>query len=184
MTQFKATVMDEAALTRAVRRISHEIIERNKGVDGLVLVGIRRRGLPLARMIQQNIAAIEGVTLPLEALNIQFYRDDLTEIANAPRVGNEPMKTDVADKKVILVDDVLFTGRTARAAIDAVFAAGRPAQIQLAVLIDRGHRELPIRADYVGKSLPTAHSERVAVYLPEYDGKTGAEIVELCSTAI
>ena len=178
MTQFKASVMDEAALCRAVRRISHEIIERNKGVDGLVLIGIQRRGLPLARMIQQNIAAIEGVTLPLESLNIQFYRDDLTLIADAPQVKDEPLQTDVTGKKVILVDDVLFTGRTARAAIDAVFAAGRPAQIQLAVLIDRGHRELPIRADYIGKNLPTARSERVAVYLPEYDGKTGADIVE------
>ncbi|MBQ9553300.1 MAG: bifunctional pyr operon transcriptional regulator/uracil phosphoribosyltransferase PyrR [Clostridia bacterium] len=184
MTQVKASVMDEAALNRAVRRISHEIIERNKGTDGLVLIGIRRRGLPLARMIRQNIAAIEGVTLPLESLDIKFYRDDLTEIADAPKVGDEPLKTDVTGKKVVLVDDVLYTGRTARAAIDAVFAAGRPAQIQLAVLIDRGHRELPIRADYIGKSLPTARGERVAVYLPEYDGKTGADIVELCSTAI
>lgn len=177
MTQFKAAVMDEAALNRAVRRISHEIIERNKGVEGLVLVGIQRRGLPLAQMIRQNVAAIEGVTLPLESLNIRFYRDDLTRIDEAPQVG-DAITTDVTGKTVILVDDVLFTGRTARAAIEAVFAAGRPAQIQLAVLIDRGHRELPIRADYVGKNLPTARGERVAVYLPEFDGKTGADIVE------
>ncbi len=177
MTQFKATVMDEAALNRAVRRISHEIIERNKGVEGLVLVGIQRRGLPLAQMIRQNVAAIEGVTLPLESLNIRFYRDDLTRIDETPQVG-DAITTDVTGKTVILVDDVLFTGRTARAAIEAVFAAGRPAQIQLAVLIDRGHRELPIRADYVGKNLPTARSEHVAVYLPEFDGKTGADIVE------
>ena len=177
MTQFKATVMDEAALNRAVRRISHEIIERNKGVEGLVLVGIQRRGLPLAQMIRQNVAAIEGVTLPLESLNIRFYRDDLTRIDETPQVG-DAITTDVTGKTVILVDDVLFTGRTARAAIEAVFAAGRPAQIQLAVLIDRGHRELPIRADYVGKNLPTARGEHVAVYLPEFDGKTGADIVE------
>ena len=177
MTQFKATVMDEAALNRAVRRISHEIIERNKGVEGLVLVGIQRRGLPLAQMIRQNVAAIEGVTLPLESLNIRFYRDDLTRIDETPQVG-DAITTDVTGKTVILVDDVLFTGRTARAAIEAVFAAGRPAQIQLAVLIDRGHRELPIRADYVGKNLPTARSEHVTVYLPEFDGKTGADIVE------
>ncbi len=184
MTQIKASVMDEAALCRAVRRISHEIVERSEGVEGLVLIGIQRRGLPLARMIRQNIAEITGVTLPLESLNIQFYRDDLTEIADGPQVGNEPLKTDVAGKKVILVDDVLYTGRTARAAIAAVFANGRPTQLQLAVLIDRGHRELPIRADYVGKNLPTAPNERVAVYLPEFDGKTGADIVELSSTAI
>ncbi len=178
MTHFKASVMDEAALNRAVRRISHEIIEHNKGTDSLVLIGIRRRGLPLAQMIQKNIEAIEGVTLPLKALDIKFYRDDLTEINDTPEVLGEPLKLDITGKKVILVDDVLYTGRTVRAAIEAVFAAGRPAQIQLAVLIDRGHRELPIRADYIGKSLPTSHSERVAVYLPEYDGKTGADILE------
>ncbi|HBL41711.1 MAG TPA: bifunctional pyr operon transcriptional regulator/uracil phosphoribosyltransferase PyrR [Ruminococcaceae bacterium] len=178
MTHFKASIMDEAALSRAVRRISHEIIERNKGTDSLVLVGIHRRGLPLAQMIQKNIEAIEGVTLPLEALDIKFYRDDLTEISDTPKVLGEPLKLDITGKKVVLVDDVLYTGRTARAAIEAVFAVGRPAQIQLAVLIDRGHRELPIRADYIGKSLPTSRSEKVAVYLPEYDGKIGADILE------
>ena len=177
MTQFKATVMDEAALNRAVRRISHEIIERNKGVEGLVLVGIQRRGLPLAQMIRQNVAAIEGVTLPLESLNIRFYRDDLTRIDETPQVG-DAITTDVTGKTVILVDDVLFTGRTARAAIEAVFAAGRPAQIQLAVLIDRGHRELPIRPDFVGKNVPTSRTELIEVRLPDFDGETGVWLME------
>ena len=177
MQTYKATLLDEQALLRAVRRISHEIVERNKGTDSLVLVGIKRRGLPLAKMICDNIAAIESVTLPLDALDIKFYRDDLSEISTLPLLRGEPLKIDVTGKKVILVDDVLYTGRTARAAIEAIFSVGRPAQIQLAVLIDRGHRELPIRADYIGKSIPTSRSEAVAVFLPEFDGKTGAAIL-------
>ena len=175
MQKFKTALMDEAALIRAVRRISHEIVERNKGTDGLVLVGIKSRGLPLAKMIKDNIAALEGVELPLEMLDTSLYRDDVEKPLNA---SLKPLATDITGKRVILVDDVLYTGRTVRAAIEAVFSIGRPARIQLAVLIDRGHRELPIRADYIGKNIPTSHSEAVAVYVKEIDGKYGAVILE------
>ncbi len=177
MQTFKANIMDEAALLRAIRRISHEIVERNKGTSNIVLVGIKRRGLPLAKLIAENIAAFEGVDLPIDSLNIHFYRDDLEQKSDLPQLKNEPLSLDITGKKVILVDDVLYTGRTVRAAIEAIFDQGRPAQIQLAVLIDRGHRELPIRADYIGKNIPTAHSETVAVYLPESDGKAGVDIL-------
>lgn len=167
--------MDEAALVRAVRRISHEIVERNKGTDGLVLVGIKSRGLPIAKMIKDNIAALEGVELPIETLDTSLYRDD---VEKTPDSQTKPLTTDITGKRVILVDDVLYTGRTVRAAIEAVFSIGRPARIQLAVLIDRGHRELPIRADYIGKNIPTSHTEAVAVYVKEIDGKYGAAILE------
>lgn len=175
MQKFKTALMDEAALIRAVRRISHEIVERNKGTDGLVLVGIKSRGLPLAKMIKDNIAALEGVELPLEMLDTSLYRDDVEKPLNA---SLKPLATDITGKRIILVDDVLYTGRTVRAAIEAVFSIGRPARIQLAVLIDRGHRELPIRADYIGKNIPTSRSEAVAVYVKEIDGRYGAEILE------
>ena len=175
MQKFKTTLMDEAALMRAVRRISHEIVERNKGTENLVLVGIKSRGIPLAKMIRENILALEGVELPLETLDTSLYRDDIEKPDSAPPV---PLSTDVTGKRIVLVDDVLYTGRTARAAIEAVFSMGRPARIQLAVLIDRGHRELPIRADYIGKNIPTSHSEAVAVFLSEIDGKAGAVILE------
>ena len=175
MQKFKTALMDEAALIRAVRRISHEIVERNKGTDGLVLVGIKSRGLPLAKMIKDNIAALEGVELPLEMLDTSLYRDDVEKPLNA---SLKPLATDITGKRVILVDDVLYTGRTVRAAIEAVFSIGRPARIQLAVLIDRGHRELPIRADYIGKNIPTSRSEAGAVYVKEIDGRYGAEILE------
>lgn len=177
MQKYKATLMDEAALQRAVRRISHEIVERNKGTDGIIFVGIKTRGMPLAEMIRDNIAALEGVELPIEELDVALFRDDLESFPVA-RLEKIPLKTDITDKTVILVDDVLYKGRTVRAAIEAVFSSGRPAAIQLAVLIDRGHRELPIRADYIGKNIPTSHSEKVAVFLPEFDGKTGAVIME------
>ncbi len=177
MQKYKATLMDETALRRAVRRISHEIVERNKGTDGIIFVGIKTRGLPLAKMIRDNITALEGVELPIEELDIAHFRDDLERSPTA-RPRQSPLKTDITGKTVILVDDVLYKGRTVRAAIEAVFSAGRPAAIQLAVLIDRGHRELPIRADYIGKNIPTAHSEKVAVFLHELDGKTGAVILE------
>ena len=175
MQKFKTALMDEAALIRAVRRISHEIVERNKGTDGLVLIGIKSRGLPLAKMRKDNIAALEGVELPLEMLDTSLYRDDVEKPLNA---SLKPLATDITGKRVILIDDVLYTGRTVRAAIEAVFSIGRPARIQLAVLIDRGHRELPIRADYIGKNIPTSHSEAVAVYVKEIDGKYGAVILE------
>ena len=175
MPKLKTALMDEAALVRAVRRISHEIVERNKGTDGLVLVGIKSRGLPIAKMIKDNIAALEGVELPIETLDTSLYRDD---VVKTPDTQSKPLSTDITGKRVILVDDVLYTGRTVRAAIEAVFSMGRPARIQLAVLIDRGHRELPIRADYIGKNIPTSHSEAVAVYVKEIDGKYGAAILE------
>lgn len=174
MQQYKATLMDEAALLRAVRRISHEIVERNKGTDNIVFVGIKSRGMPIAGMIRDNITGLEGVELPLESLDIALFRDDIEKgtAVNAPTFN-----TDITGKNVVLVDDVLYTGRTVRAAIEAVFSSGRPASIQLAVLIDRGHRELPIRADYIGKNIPTARNEKIAVFLPEFDGKTGAVIL-------
>lgn len=174
MQKFKTTLMDEQALVRAVRRISHEIVERNKGAEDLVLVGIKSRGVPLAKMIKENILSLEGVDIPLEMLDTSLYRDD---IEKPDTKLTQPFNTDIAGKKVILVDDVLYTGRTARAAIEAVFTAGRPAGIQLAVLIDRGHRELPIRADYIGKNIPTSRSEAVAVFINEIDGKAGAVIL-------
>lgn len=165
----KANLMDEIAMKRALKRIAHEIIEKNKGIEDIILVGIRRRGLPLASRIARLIEDIEGVTVPVEAVDITLYRDDLTEMSEYPKVNNDGKKFPVAGRKVILVDDVLFTGRTVRAAIDAVIELGRPQSIQLAVLVDRGHRELPIRADYVGKNVPTSKSEQVKVEIIEVD---------------
>lgn len=169
--RIKAQIMDEAAVNRALMRISHEIAERNKGVENILLVGIRRRGEPMAKQIQSNILKIEGIEVPCGSIDISLYRDDLTELSESPRVGKTKLDFDVNEKDLILVDDVIFTGRTARAAIEAVFSCGRPRSIQLAVLIDRGHRELPIRPDYVGKNIPTSHAELIEVHLPEYDGE-------------
>lgn len=167
--EFKSEIMNEEAVYRALRRISHEIVERCGGVDNLVLVGIKSRGIPLAEKLKQLIFTFESVDVPLGQLDISLYRDDLTEIADLPTVKKTDIGVDVKGKTVVLVDDVLFTGRTVRAAIDAVFDQGRPEAIQLAVLVDRGHRELPIRADYVGKNIPTARTEMVKVNLPPYD---------------
>ena len=167
--EFKSEIMSEEAVYRALRRISHEIVERCGGVDNLVLVGIKSRGIPLAEKLKQLIFAFESVDVPLGQLDISLYRDNLTEIADLPTVKKTDVGVDVKGKTVVLVDDVLFTGRTVRAAIDAVFDQGRPEAIQLAVLVDRGHRELPIRADYVGKNIPTARTEMVKVNLPPYD---------------
>ena len=179
--KLKAQIMDEAALNRALMRISHEIAEKNKGVDNLLLVGIRRRGAPIARRIQANIEKIEGVTVPSGSIDIRFYRDDLTALSESPQVRRTELPFDVTDRDVVLVDDVLYTGRTARAAIEAVFSCGRPRSIQFAVLVDRGHRELPIRADFVGKNIPTSRSELVEVRLPEYDGETGVFLMDMNS---
>ncbi|MBQ9687150.1 MAG: bifunctional pyr operon transcriptional regulator/uracil phosphoribosyltransferase PyrR [Oscillospiraceae bacterium] len=174
----KAQLMDEAALGRALMRISHEITEKNKGVDQVVLVGIRRRGEPIARRIGENIRRIEETDVPVGSIDIRFYRDDLSREADMPRVERAALPFDVTGKDVVLVDDVIYTGRTARAAIEAVFACGRPRTIQLAVLVDRGHRELPIRPDYVGKNVPTARTELIEVRLPAFDGQTGVWLME------
>lgn len=179
MSTVKAVLMDEAAVGRALTRIAHEIIERNDGVEDVCLVGIRRRGVPLAKQIAKNIERFEGIEVPVGELDIMLYRDDLTKIADMPKLNNTSVPFSVTGKCVVLVDDVLYTGRTARAAIDAIFALGRPAMIQLAILVDRGHRELPIRADYVGKNIPTSHSEMIAVQLPEFDNATAVKILTL-----
>lgn len=176
--KLKAQIMDEAAMGRALKRISHEIAERNKGVENVVLVGIKRRGEPLAQQINKNLAAIEGLSVPCGSIDIGFYRDDLSTLAENPLIRRTELPFSVTNRDVVLVDDVLYTGRTARAALEAVLSCGRPRSIQLAVLVDRGHRELPIRADFVGKNLPTSHSELVEVRLPEYDGETGVFLLE------
>ena len=174
----KAQILDEAALNRALMRIAHEIAEHNKGVENVVLIGIRRRGEPIARRIRGNIQKIEDVELPCGSMDIRWYRDDLSTVADSPELRRIDLGFDVTDRDVVLVDDVIYTGRTARAAIEAVFSCGRPRSIQLAVLVDRGHRELPIRPDYVGKNIPTSRSEMVAVRLPEFDGETGVFLMD------
>ncbi len=166
----KAQVLDEAGIERALTRIAHELLERVGGTDGLALVGVRTRGVSLARRIADRLQAIEGVKVPVGALDITLYRDDLGLKAEAPILRGTDIPFAVAGKTLVLVDDVLYTGRTIRAALDAIMDLGRPRMIQLAVLIDRGHRELPIRPDYIGKNLPTARREVVQVELREHDG--------------
>ncbi len=161
----KAEIMDENGIMRAVTRIAHEIIEKNKGVEDIYLIGIQRRGVPLAKLIADKIREVEGTEVPVGILDITFYRDDLSMLSEHPVVNGTEINFSVTDKIIILVDDVLYTGRTARSAIDAVMDIGRPRIIQLAILIDRGHRELPIRADYVGKNVPTSRNEVVNVKL-------------------
>lgn len=170
--------MDSTQIRRALTRISHEIVESNRGTEGLVLAGIRTRGVPLANRLAAMIQQIDGVRVPVGILDISLYRDDLTSVAEQPVLNQTSMPVDVTGKVVVLVDDVLFTGRTARAALDAIMDLGRPARIQLAVLVDRGHRELPIRADYVGKNLPTSTKEVVAVRLEETDHDERVLILE------
>ncbi len=171
----KALLMDKSAVERALKRISHEIVEKNNGVDNLYIIGIKRRGVPLSEMLADNIMAIEGVRPPVGSVDISLYRDDLSEVSIDPVITGAKF-ADITDKRVVLVDDVLYTGRTVRAALEALRCFGRPACVQLAVLIDRGHRELPIRGDYVGKNVPTAKSETVAVKLPPYDEVTCVEL--------
>ncbi len=171
----KAVIMDELAVSRALTRIAHEIVERNEGCDNLALVGIVTRGDLLARELVKQIEEIEGVKVPLGSLDISFYRDDyLTHFA--PEIHATHIPFDVDGKRIVLVDDILYTGRTIRSALDAVMDLGRPACIELAVLVDRGHRELPICPDFVGKNVPSSHDENVRLYLQETDGRTSVEI--------
>jgi pyrimidine operon attenuation protein / uracil phosphoribosyltransferase len=168
----KAIVLDEQAIRRALTRIAHEIIERNKGIEDIIIVGIKTRGIYLASRIAERIEQIEGAKVPVGELDITLYRDDLTikTTNQEPLVKGSDIPVSITEKTVVLVDDVLFTGRTIRAGLDALVDLGRPAYIQLAVLVDRGHRELPIRADYVGKNIPTSKSEKIMVELKEVDG--------------
>jgi pyrimidine operon attenuation protein/uracil phosphoribosyltransferase len=177
-------IMTADEIRRAVVRISHEIVEKQAGTAGLTLVGIQRRGVPLARRIAAAIEEHEGVRLAVGALDITFYRDDLSLIAQAPIVKGTDLPFDLNDSTVVLVDDVLYTGRTIRAAMDALVDFGRPRAIRLAVLVDRGHRELPIRADHVGKNVPTSREETVKVHLSEVDGVDEVEIERLLSAAV
>lgn len=174
----KAELLDEKAIGRTLKRISHEIIEKNKGTEDLVLIGVKRKGVPLANRIANFIENIEGNRIPVGDVDISLYRDDLNTFLGDSSIENMNLGVEVRNKKVILVDDVLYTGRTVRAAIDAIIAVGRPNSIQLAVLVDRGHRELPIRADYVGKNIPTSRHEMIKVSLVEIDDKDLVSIYE------
>jgi len=174
----KGVILDADGIRRAITRIAHEIIEKNRGAEDLVLVGIRTRGVPLAERIQRAIIEFEGVEIPLGIIDITLYRDDLTMIDVQPVVYETSVPFSVQGKTVVLVDDVLYTGRTARAALDAVMDLGRPQCIQLAVLVDRGHRELPIRADYVGKNVPTSRREVIAVRLDQIDEVEEVRLLE------
>lgn len=166
----KNVIMDSEAIRRALVRIAHEIIEKNKGAEDVVIVGIRTRGVPLAQRIAAEINAIENCEMTVGMLDITLYRDDLSTLGYNPAVHGTDINFDLSGKHVVLVDDVLYTGRTIRAALDAVIDMGRPKTIQLAVLVDRGHKELPIRADYVGKNVPTSQKETIEVVLNEIDG--------------
>ena len=165
----KAVILNEKDMERATTRIANEIIEKNKGIEDIILVGIKTRGYPFAERLAKKIEEIEGEKVPILSLDITLYRDDLTEVGDNPVVNNK-LDYDIKGKTIILVDDVIYTGRTVRAALDAIVDRGRPSRVQLATLIDRGHRELPIRADYVGKNVPTSKFENVKVNLIEIDG--------------
>jgi pyrimidine operon attenuation protein/uracil phosphoribosyltransferase len=170
-------VLDAEAIRRAIVRIAHEVLERNKGTEDLALIGVRSRGVHLADRLVREIRSIEGVELPRGIVDITLYRDDLSHSSQWPEVKGTEIPFDVDGRRIVLVDDVLYTGRTVRAAMDALMDFGRPQSIQLAVLVDRGHRELPIRADYVGKNIPTARTEEVRVKLVECDGVDRVEIL-------
>ncbi|MFB6497516.1 bifunctional pyr operon transcriptional regulator/uracil phosphoribosyltransferase PyrR [Bacillus haynesii] len=176
--QEKAVVLDEQAIRRVLTRIAHEMIERNKGMNNCILVGIKTRGIYLAKRLAERIEQIEGNKVTVGELDITLYRDDLSKKTSneEPLVKGADIPADITDQKVIVVDDVLYTGRTVRAAMDALVDVGRPSSIQLAVLVDRGHRELPIRADYIGKNIPTSKAEKVMVQLEEVDGRDLAAI--------
>mgnify|MGYP006275917537 CR=1 FL=1 len=174
----KKVLVDKDGIRRALVRISHEILEKNKGTEDLVLVGIRTRGVPLAHRIAENIKNIEGEEVKVGVLDITLYRDDLSTIDEQPIVHKTEIDFDISDKKVVLVDDVLYTGRTVRAAMDALVDLGRPAMIELAILVDRGHRELPIRADFVGKNVPTSDEEVIHVGLSEIENEKDQVVLQ------
>ena len=174
----KAKIMDQEAMERALKRIAHEIVEKTKGTKELAIIGIRNRGAYLAEKVAAYIDKIEKTKVPVGILDITLYRDDLTTVAEQPVVHKTEIGFDISGKKIVLVDDVLYTGRTARCALDALIDFGRPRYIQLAVLVDRGHRELPIRADYIGKNVPTALKETVQVKIKEVDGQDEVVILE------
>jgi pyrimidine operon attenuation protein/uracil phosphoribosyltransferase len=171
------TLMSAEDIQRALVRVAHEIVERNKGAKDLVLVGMQTRGVPLARRLAATIQDLEGISVPVGSLDISLYRDDLSSLSLKPTVHRTDVPVDVTDKQIVLVDDVFYTGRSIRAAMDALIDLGRPQSIQLAVLVDRGHRELPIRADYVGKNIPTSKNEEIKVEIKEVDGEDRVIIV-------
>ncbi|MCJ7515725.1 MAG: bifunctional pyr operon transcriptional regulator/uracil phosphoribosyltransferase PyrR [Dehalococcoidia bacterium] len=171
------TLMSAEDMQRALVRIAHEIVERNRGAKDLVLVGMQTRGVPLAGRLAATIQELEGINVPVGSLDISLYRDDLSSLSLKPTVHRTDVPVDVTDKQIILVDDVFYTGRSIRAAMDALIDLGRPQSIQLAVLVDRGHRELPIRADYVGKNIPTSKSEEIKVEIKEVDGEDRVIVV-------
>jgi pyrimidine operon attenuation protein/uracil phosphoribosyltransferase len=174
----KARIMDATAMKRAVSRIAHEIIEKNKGTSNVVLIGIQRRGVTLAGRLAAHIGQVENVTVPTGRLDITFYRDDLSLLAAHPVINGTDIPFSITDKDVILVDDVLYTGRTIRAAMEAIMELGRARTIQLAVLIDRGHRELPIKSDYVGKNVPTSRNEHIAVHIIPFETEDRVLVLE------
>ena len=174
--QKKAQLMNGADMDRTLVRLSHQILEKNHGTDHLCFIGVRTRGVPLAKRLSDNIRRIDGAEVPVGELDVTLYRDDLDLQQTEPRIGETNIPFSVADKVVVLVDDVMYTGRTTRAAIDAIMRLGRPAKIQLAVLVDRGHRELPIRGDFVGRNIPSAREEKVVVHLTETDKENDVSI--------
>lgn len=174
----KSELMDDKSIKRTLTRLAHEIVEKNKGAQDLVLIGIKRRGHPMAKRLSELIYAFEGVKVPVGSIDITWYRDDLKKVTEEPKLKDDNLIVSVENKKIILVDDVIYTGRTSRAAIDAIIDTGRPNMIQLCVLIDRGHRELPIRPDYVGKNIPTSKNELVSVELTEIDNNDSVKIYE------
>lgn len=167
--EFKAILLDEKAISRSLTRLAHEIIEKNKGIEDVVLIGILTRGVPIAKRVAEKIEKIEGTSVEVGEIDISLYRDDLTTISDQPVIASKDINVEINGKHVVLLDDVIYTGRTVRAAMDALMDLGRPKTIQLGVLIDRGHRELPIRPDYVGKNVPTSRTEIVKVKLSEMD---------------
>lgn len=171
------TLMSPEDIERALVRVAHELLEKNKGAEHIVLVGMQTRGVPLAKRLATTMQALEGTTIPVGSLDIGLYRDDLASLSLKPLIQRTDVPTDITGKHTVLVDDVFYTGRSIRAAMDAIMDLGRPASIQLAVLIDRGHRELPIRADYVGKNIPTAMNEEIKVYVKEVDGEDKVTII-------